>query len=166
MYYKLFLSLGSNVEPKLEYLTKAIKELNRIFYLNRISSLYVTDPIDDIDQDEFINLSVSYNSNINDPYKILKIVKTIEKKIGRVKDKNRPKGPRQIDIDIIFFEDIELNSTNLIIPHKRLFKRKFVLEPLIEILPENSIYLKKYNLRSHLKKVEKQNTKKIGVLEI
>ena len=165
MFYKLVLSLGSNIEPKIGYLTEAIKELNKIFHLNNISSLYLTEPIDDVNQDNFINLSASYESNIKDPYEILKIIKNIELKIGRKKDKNRSKGPRKIDIDIIFFEDIELHSRDLIIPHEGLLKRKFVLEPLIEILPEDSIYLSKYNLRSFLKKVEKQNTKKIGVLK-
>jgi 2-amino-4-hydroxy-6-hydroxymethyldihydropteridine diphosphokinase len=162
----LILSLGSNIKPKRENLIGAIKELNQIFFLNSISSLYLTEPLDDFKQDNFLNLSLSYYTKIKDPYEILKIVKNIEKKIGRKKNTNRPKGPRKIDIDIIFFENIEICSDDLSIPHKRLFKRKFVLEPLLEILPEDSIYLKRYNLKDHLKKVEKQNTKKIGVLEI
>ena len=162
----LILSLGSNIEPKRENLIKAIEKLNRVFCLNSISSLYLTEPLDVIDQDNFLNLAVSYFSNVKDPYKILRIVKNIEKKIGRIKDKNRPKGPRKIDIDIIFFENYEMYSEDLIIPHKGLFNRRFVLEPLIEILPEDSIYLNKYNLLEHLKKVENQNIKNIGELII
>lgn len=166
MYNNLILSLGSNIKPRRENLIKTIKELNQIFHFNNISSLYLTEPLDDINQDFFLNLVVSYNTGIKDPCKILKIIKDIEKKIGREKDINRPKGPRKIDIDIIFFGNIEFFSDDLIIPHRGLFQRKFVLSPLIEILPEDSIYLSKYDLKNHLKKVEKQSIKKIGVLKI
>ena len=162
----LILSLGSNIKPERENLIRAVKGLNKKFYFSKISSLYLTEPLDDLDQDNFYNLCVRYFSKIKDPYKILKIVKNIEKRIGRKKDLNKPKGPRKIDIDIIFFGNIEMNSEKLIIPHKSLFNRKFVLEPLIEILPDDSIYFQKYNLKDHLKKVEKQKTKKIGELII
>lgn len=162
----LILSLGSNIEPKKDYLIHAIKELNKYFKLINISSLYLTEPLDDTDQDDFINLCVNYYSDINNPFKVLSIIHGIENKIGRKRDFSRLKGPRTIDIDIIFFGDYEISTGELTIPHKSLLKRKFVLKPLIEILSEDSDYLTKYELESNLNKLKKQNVKKIGELSI
>ena len=80
------------------------------------------------------------------------------------KNIKRPKGPRIIDIDILFFEDIVIDSEKLSIPHKGMFNRKFVLKPLLEILPKDSAYIKKYDLIDCLKKVDNQKIVKIGEL--
>jgi len=162
----LLLSLGSNIEPCKDYLKKAVNLLNKKFKLKSLSSLYLTEPQDDKNQNYFYNLAALYNTGYKDPFKILKIIKKIESKIGRKKDINRPKGPRIIDIDIIFFQDIIINTDSLIIPHKRLFFRKFVLLPIIELLPKDSIYLKKYELNKRLKKINNQKIIKLGELGI
>ncbi len=166
MSVSLILSLGSNIEPKKDYLIQAINELNKYFKLKKVSSLYLTEPLEDTDQDDFINLCVNYNCDIEDPYKVLKIINNIENKIGRKRDYSRLKGPRVIDIDIIFFGEYEISNEELTIPHKSLFYRKFVLKPLVEILSEDSNYITKYKLESYLNKLKNQNVKKIGELAI
>lgn len=162
----LILSLGSNIEPRDKYLKRAIEILNRIFKLKLISSLYKTKPLDDKNQQDFFNICVNYETDIINPLKILHIVKDIEKKIGRKKNIKRPKGPRIIDIDIIFFDKIVINSNELTIPHIRMFNRKFVLVPLLEILPDDSAYIKKYNLIDCLDKIGDQKIENIGELAI
>lgn len=121
----LILSLGSNIEPKEVYLKKAIKKLNNFFELVKISSLYKTYPLEDTDQEIFYNLCVNYKTGINNPDEVHKITREIEKKLGRIKDESRPKGPRIIDIDIIFFNDFEVKSEKLKIPHEKMFFRNF-----------------------------------------
>jgi len=158
----LFLSLGSNVEPMELNLTKALKKLSTFFELVKVSSLYESEPLEDIDQDLFYNICAYFKSNINEPKRILQIVKEIEKKAGRIKDKSRPKGPRIIDIDIIFLNGIEVKTALLTIPHEKMHLRKFVLKPLIEILPKDSYYYRKYNLLESLRSVEIQKIKNIG----
>jgi 2-amino-4-hydroxy-6-hydroxymethyldihydropteridine diphosphokinase len=161
---ELYLSLGSNIEPKDEKLKIALKALVEYFAFVKVSSVYLTEPLLDTEQDSFLNIVALYKTEINDPEEILKITKGIEKKLGRIKDIKRPKGPRLIDIDILLFGEDEYVSDELTLPHKGLFFRKFALKPLIEILPKESIYYKKYKLKKHLKEVNGQKIKKIGVL--
>ena len=161
----LFLSMGSNIEPREFYLREAIKELNREFEFKRTSSLYNSEPLLYKKQDFFLNICVHYKTAIENPFDILKIINSIEKKLGR-KRNILLKGPRTIDIDILLFEEFEINSVNLTIPHKGMLERKFVLEPLIEIMPLDSIYYYKYDLLNNLVKVNDQKLDNIGVLKI
>ncbi len=133
---RLILSLGSNIEPRLEALLKATELLNNNFKKVIFSSLYETEPVDDLDQNYFYNITTLYETEIDNPFDILKIVKDIEENIGRDKDINRPKGPRKIDIDIIFFENKIIDSPLLTIPHKNFSNRNFVLIPLLEIIKQ------------------------------
>jgi 2-amino-4-hydroxy-6-hydroxymethyldihydropteridine diphosphokinase len=161
----LILSLGSNIRPEELNLKNGINELNNFFKLFKLSSLYISYPLEDTNQDKFYNICAFYDTNIDNPVKILEIIKQIEVKLGRIKDKSRPKGPRIIDIDILFFGNIEVKTEKLTIPHEKLLLRKFVLKPLIEILPKDSIYYKKYDLLNNLKSVKEQKIKKIGALK-
>jgi len=161
---ELVLSLGSNIEPKKKYLSDTIGELAGYFKIIKVSSVYKTEPLYDTEQDSFFNICVLSETDIRDPYKVLSIIQNIEKKIGRVRDIVRPKGPRIIDIDIIFFDEIDIKEEKLVIPHKSAFERKFVLKPLIEILPKASIYYKKYRLKNMIKSLKEQKIRKIGVL--
>jgi 2-amino-4-hydroxy-6-hydroxymethyldihydropteridine diphosphokinase len=166
MINELVLSLGSNIEPRTEYLKQAICLLNDQFKLVKKSSYYETEPVDDINQANFYNMAVIYETNLDDPYKVLKIIQDIELQIGRVKDNERPKGPRKIDIDIIFFGNIIIKSQELNIPHERFSYRKFVLMPILEILDNDSKYLKSYDFSGFLDKITDQRIKLIGDLKI
>lgn len=164
MYLNMYLSLGSNIEPREEYLKKAINELKKHFIIKNISSIYETEPLEDKDQNYFLNLCVHCLTNIFDPLENLKICKNIEEKIGRQKDKNRPKGPRKIDIDIIFLGDLNYSSRELTIPHKSFLKRNFVIVPLYDII-EGSLK-NKYNFKKLISENKNQSIRKIGELKI
>ncbi len=164
MKYELILSLGSNIEPRRIYLNEAIKELNKIFVFNKISSLYQSEAVEYTEQGDFYNICASYYTEMNDPFEILDKILEIEVLLGRKRDKNKPKGPRTIDIDILLFGDYEVNSERLTIPHKSMFERKFVLVPLMEVLSEESIYFTKYDLYHFLDKVKMQRIENIGAL--
>lgn len=161
---ELILSLGSNIEPRKVHLENAVKELNKFFIFNRISSLYETEAVDYIDQDDFYNICVSYFTDIEDPFLVLDKILKVENDQGRVRDVNIPKGPRVIDIDILLFGEYEINTERLVIPHRNMFKRRFVLEPLAEILPKSSLFFSKYDIKCFLNKVEMQKIKVIGAL--
>jgi 2-amino-4-hydroxy-6-hydroxymethyldihydropteridine diphosphokinase len=162
--FDLLLSLGSNINPRDFFLKKAILLLNEKFEFSNISSLYKTHPMYDAKQDYFYNLCAFYNTDIAEVYDILTITKGIEEVIGRAKDKDRPKGPRNIDIDIIFYSDLKINSDNLNIPHKGLFERNFVMIPLLEILPD---YLRKsYDFSGFIDANKGQIVEKIGELDL
>lgn len=99
----------------------------------QISSLYCTSPVGPQDQDWFVNGAVSVKTDL-EPDELLDRILKIEKGLGRTRD--RPWGPRTIDIDILFYEDRAFESERLKIPHPELHKRAFVLVPLSEIAGE------------------------------
>ena len=158
----LFLSLGSNIEPRAFYLKEAVRLLNKNFNLMKISSLYETEAMDYKNQTDFYNICLHYLTDIEDPHQILYYTQFVEKKMGRLKNIKIEKGPRIIDIDILFFEDIAFVDHELVIPHPSMFERNFVLKPLLEILPEKSDYLSKYNLLNYISRNDSQRVKKIG----
>lgn len=164
MTYDLLLSLGTNRHPRDIFLRKAILLLNKRFDFVRISSIYRTNPMYDTDQDFFHNICAYYKTGFDDPFTVLNITQGVENAIGRDKDINRPKGPRNIDIDIILYSDLKINSDNLNIPHEGLYERNFVLIPLLEIMPE--YLLKTYDLKEYIGKNENQTVEKIGELDL
>lgn len=84
------------------------------------------------DQPWFLNCAVAFETML-DPHELLDSVLLIERRLGR--QRHIPKGPRVIDIDILFFDDLIESSADLTLPHPALHQRKFVLEPLAEIAP-------------------------------
>lgn len=131
-----YLSLGTNKGDRKDYLDKALILLDHYGFVSKVSSYYETEPYGVSDQDLFINIMCKFETDLS-PEKLLKTVKKIEKKLKRSTIYRW--GPREIDIDIIFYEDEIIETKELTIPHKEFFKRKFVLIPLVEIEP--SLYL-------------------------
>jgi 2-amino-4-hydroxy-6-hydroxymethyldihydropteridine diphosphokinase len=129
----VFLALGSNLGDKKRNLTLAIKKLGeRGIKKIACSSFHDTEPVGGVPQDRFLNAVIQVETK-QDPPQLLKTIKAIEKEMGR-----RPSvrnGPRLIDIDILLYGDIILETTDLTIPHPRMFERNFVLQPLSEIAP-------------------------------
>lgn len=103
--------------------------------IGKLSSFYKTSPVDRTNQPEFLNRSVVIESSLM-PEDMLAKIKEIERKMGRVSDSD--KGPRIIDIDIIFWDGGSYKSSDLSIPHRRWDRRLFVLEPTGEILKNSS----------------------------
>ena len=138
----IYLSLGSNVGDRENNLKLALKELSEILRINKISSLYETEPLLYQKQDNFLNIVVEV-SYFDEAESLLKNIKAIEKKMGR--EATLRFGPRIIDIDIIFFNGQEINDESLTIPHKEWKNRLFVIAPLYEVL-DRKIEESKFNI--------------------
>jgi len=129
-----FLSLGSNLGNKTRNLARAGRLLRESgVEVLAASSIYLTEPVDNRDQPWFANQAIEVRSSL-DPQAILKLAKSIEARMRRVP--TAAKGPRTIDIDILFAGDLVVDLPDLVIPHPRLAQRNFVLVPLCEIAPE------------------------------
>ncbi len=128
----VYLSMGSNVGDRAAHLRAALSDLDRVLTVRRISSLYRTDPVGVTDQPEFLNLAVEAETDL-EPFELLAAVKQVEHDVGR-----RPTfrwGPRVVDLDILLYHDLVLETPELTIPHPELTRRAFVLLPLAEIAP-------------------------------
>lgn len=126
-----FLQLGSNIEDRLFYLNKAISLIN--FKIGKIiskSSVYESIPWGNSNQGNFLNQVLKVETKCN-PYELLDLTQLIELEIGRIKREFW--GPRKIDVDILLYDNIIIQSNELEIPHKYIKERMFVLEPLKEI---------------------------------
>ena len=128
--FRYILSIGSNIEPKLENLNHALSSLAAYGNIIQKSSIYNTEPWGKTDQSDFYNAVIRFNSELS-PQELLTAIKKIETKMGRTKTSRW--GPRIIDIDILFADDLVINEIDLKIPHEYLTKRKFVLTPLAEL---------------------------------
>lgn len=135
---ELVLALGSNIGDRQSNLNKAKELLKNHFELVKESQILNSAPVDYLDQSDFLNQVIQFETNLDDPQEILKITQSIEKKMGRVKV--IPKGPRNIDIDIIFLGTKKVDLPNLTIPHPEWKKRYFVRN-LIRELPSFNKYL-------------------------
>ncbi|MBV9768591.1 MAG: 2-amino-4-hydroxy-6-hydroxymethyldihydropteridine diphosphokinase [Bryobacterales bacterium] len=129
----IFLALGSNVGDREANLRNAVTELERgeVQVLRR-SSLYETEPQELRDQPWFLNAVVEVESGLS-ALQLLARIREIEQEMGRRRVIS--KGPRNIDIDILFYGQSVVETAELKVPHPRLSQRRFVLEPLAEIAP-------------------------------
>jgi 2-amino-4-hydroxy-6-hydroxymethyldihydropteridine diphosphokinase len=114
-------------------LDRALGFLSPRLRIEKVSSVYDTEPIGNINQPRFLNLVCQVYTRLA-PSELLTLAKGIERKLGRVF--GRPNTPRPIDIDILFYGDQVIETPELIIPHPRLTERAFVLVPLDEIAPD------------------------------
>ncbi len=155
----VYLSIGSNIEPKRENILNAIKLIREISEVKDVSSLYETEPWGTIkNQDNFYNIILKCETNL-EPEIFIKHLKEIEKKIGRVEGMKW--GPREIDIDIILYEDRIINRSDLTIPHKYFEERGFVVIPLYEIDKIIVNPLNRNKISEIYEKVDKKGIKKI-----
>lgn len=128
-----YLSLGSNVGNREGNLRMAIARLENAGHVEAVSSFYETEPVEVTDQPWFINCAVKLVTN-KPPQDLLADILAIERSMGR--ERTRPKGPRNIDIDVLLYGERVVNEPGLTIPHPGLAERMFVLAPLAEIAPE------------------------------
>lgn len=129
-----YLSLGSNLGDREAHLTAALHRLQAAgVHVVRRSSIQETEPQDFKDQPWFLNLAVEVETDLA-PQELLASIQKIESDMGR--QRSIPKGPRTIDIDILFYANLIITTTDLEIPHPRLTQRAFVLDPLSEIAPD------------------------------
>ena len=141
----IVLALGSNKsfsgdkkKSPIELLQKACELLASELKNIVKSSVYKTKPMYVEDQEWFFNMVISCEWNGNDPYELLSFTQSVEKKLGRDRSKEYRNGPRSLDVDIVLFSDVVVNTENLQIPHPRLQERAFVLVPMLEIFEKHA----------------------------
>jgi 2-amino-4-hydroxy-6-hydroxymethyldihydropteridine diphosphokinase len=131
---KAAIGLGSNIDDKVEHIRLALKETGCLEKTRLIatSKLYRTAPMHVIDQDWFVNAVVLMETEL-DPHMLMTELLAIEHRLGRVREKKW--GPRIIDLDMLFYEDIVIRENELTIPHPLMDRRRFVLVPLADVAP-------------------------------
>jgi GTP cyclohydrolase-4 len=131
--HTVYFGLGSNLGDRQANLVEGIQRLRGQVDVSRLSSVYETEPAYVTDQPRFLNMAVQGETAL-DPAALLELLKRIEQGMGR---RNQVRyGPRPIDIDILFYDDLTLRSDALTVPHPLLAERGFVLAPLAEIAPD------------------------------
>ena len=140
----VYLSLGSNLgNPKME-LHRAIENLRSLGSVSKVSSFYETEPVERTAQPWFVNCAVELKTE-KMPRQLIKAVLKLEEGMGR--KRTQDKGPRNIDIDILLFGNSIVDTKELTIPHPAMHQRRFVLEPLAEIAPQQQHPLLKKTIR-------------------
>ena len=128
----IHIALGSNKGNKLQYLQSAVDAVFvRIGTIKKLSKVYTT-PAFGFEGEDFYNACISVETELK-PKKILKELQAIEAELGRKSKATKGYESREIDLDILFFEDEIIEEKTLVIPHPELQKRKFVLQPLVDI---------------------------------
>ena len=130
---QVYLSLGSNLGDRPARLHRALDELAAAgLEVVRVSPFYRTEPVGYRPQPWFVNVVAEVRTDLL-PLRLLSVLQRIELKMGR--RRTTPKGPRPIDLDILFYDNAVVRSAALTIPHERMAERKFVLIPLNELAP-------------------------------
>jgi len=157
-----YISIGSNIGDKLSNCLKgigALTEKGKSLLLAQ-SRFYETEPVDYKDQDWFVNAVIKIETEL-DPFQLLNELKRIEKDAGR-NFKAVRFGPRILDLDILLYDDLVLNSSELEIPHPRMYQRRFVLQPMCDIASNLIHPVLKQDMQYILNSLEKE-TQKITV---
>ena len=145
----IILALGTNIEPREQYLKDALRKIvdNNIKIILE-SSIYETPAWGGVADQNFLNMCIEVETEL-DAYELLDTIQKIELELGRVRKEHW--GNRTIDIDIITFNDLIFNDERLIVPHKYIHDRNFVLAPLVEMY--GSIEVAGKNIKESLEKI-------------
>lgn len=127
-----YIGIGSNMGDRRYYIERAISEIrnNKKVKFRRASSIYETDPVGDLPQDKFLNGVLEIETDLV-PKSLLRELHNIEYSLGR--ERKIKNGPRTIDLDILYYGDLEIHEKDLMIPHPRIKEREFVLKGLKEL---------------------------------
>lgn len=134
-----YIALGSNIGDKERNLTAALKLLKEVkdkIQITGISNIYETEPVGYIGQDNFLNMVCRIYTSLK-PLELLFVLQEIEIKLGRKRDIRW--GPRTLDLDLLLYDNINICSERLTVPHPRMFERAFVLVPLRDVFPFEQI---------------------------
>jgi 2-amino-4-hydroxy-6-hydroxymethyldihydropteridine diphosphokinase len=159
---RVFVGIGSNVGNSRNNCLLSIEKLRedkRVKLLSK-SSLYVTSPVSFIRQDDFINCAVSILWD-GSPFELLHLLNSVEHEMGRVRGVRN--GPRVIDLDILLFGELIVETPSLTVPHPELHRRKFAIIPCVEIDPTIIHPVYKRQLKEFLPEIEDgQRIEKLG----
>lgn len=129
----VYLALGTNLGDRADNLRRAIAALPPDFEVQAVSPIYETEPAYVLDQPRFYNLVCRAVTGL-EPLAALRRLKALEGELGRVSE--RRYGPRLIDLDLLLYEAVRLDTPELTLPHPRLAERAFVLVPLADLAPD------------------------------
>ena len=130
---RVYIALGTNMGNRWQNLSRAIEGLREMVCIDQVSSVYETAPWGYTDQPDFLNAVLSGETDLA-PNALLDALKALEEALGRTPTVRY--GPRLIDLDILFYDDVCVESERLTLPHPRLHERAFVLVPLADIAPD------------------------------
>ena len=131
--HDVYIGLGSNIGDRVAALREAIRRVQAAIDVVKVSSLYVAAPLGYVRDDAFINCALYGRTELS-PFDLLTFLQGIEIGLGR--QPGVQYGPRPIDLDILFYSNIQIDSPLLKVPHPELHHRAFVLKPLAEIAPK------------------------------
>ena len=145
----IILALGTNIEPREQYLKDSLEKIeeNNLKIILE-SSVYETPAWGGVADQNFLNMCIEVETEL-EAYELLDTIQKIELELGRVRKEHW--GNRTIDIDIITFNDLIFNDERLIVPHKYIHDRNFVLAPLVEMY--GSIEIAGKNIKESLEKI-------------
>jgi 2-amino-4-hydroxy-6-hydroxymethyldihydropteridine diphosphokinase len=150
---RAYISIGSNLGDRLEYIREAIKKIKQLKEVKicKTSLVYETQPVGYRvkgqgsrvkEQPWFLNMILELKTTL-EPLNLLEFLLSIESQMGRTgpgglsrRKRSQKYGPRNIDLDILFYDNLVLSSDKLTLPHPRMHERRFVLVPLVEIAPQ------------------------------
>lgn len=145
----IILALGTNIEPREQYLKDALRKIEASnLKITKLSSIYETPAWGGVADQNFLNMCIEVETSLG-AYELLYTIQKIELELGRVRKEHW--GNRTIDIDIIAFDDLVFNDDRLIVPHKYIHDRNFVLAPLVEMY--DSIEIAGKNIKESLEKI-------------
>jgi 2-amino-4-hydroxy-6-hydroxymethyldihydropteridine diphosphokinase len=129
-----YIALGSNLGDREDYLRSAIATLSSLGNVGAVSSFYETEPVGTIPQPDFLNAVAELRTQLQ-PQDLLAALLRVEQQHGRDRSAAPAKGPRTLDLDLLSYDDLVLESPTLTLPHPAMAERRFVLAPLAEIAP-------------------------------
>jgi 2-amino-4-hydroxy-6-hydroxymethyldihydropteridine diphosphokinase len=134
----VFVGIGSNLDEPVKQVEEALLELDRLPHTRMVkrSSLYRTAPVGHADQPDFINAVAQLETGLSAD-RLLSELQEVEASHGRTR--SFPNAPRTLDLDLLLFEQFELKTDRLTVPHARMHERAFVLKPLLEVFEQASI---------------------------
>lgn len=133
-WHKAYIAIGSNLGDKEKNIREALEIISNSNHtkINKIAKYYNTEPVGYADQDEFLNTAIEIKTLLN-PKNLMKFLLEVEKSLKR--ERIIRWGPRTLDLDVIFYDDLISSDEEVIIPHPRMEERLFVLNPLCDIAP-------------------------------
>ncbi len=130
-----YVALGANLGDRERTLRSAIAELGQLGTVEAVSSFYETAPVGMVEQPDFVNAVVALRTALP-PQELMAALLRIEQQHGRDRSVSVPKGPRTLDLDLLSYGDVAIDTLALTLPHPALAVRRFVLVPLKEIAPQ------------------------------
>jgi GTP cyclohydrolase-4 len=157
--HTIYVALGSNLGDRRGNLAAALQHLREIMDITDVSSVYETEPVGYLEQPRFLNIVCKGSTKLT-AEEFLKQVKEIEAGMGR--QPTFRNGPRPIDIDILFYDDEQIDQENITVPHPRMAERAFVLAPLAEIAPGVVDPVSGHTAKELLDAVSQEGVKKVA----